>query len=83
MKNPIVILNDIDKFKTTVEDIKEKYNINDFDTKIYDAEKIEIKKILNEFDYHPIFSEKSLFIIKNVEFFSKNDCELIYKAIKK
>lgn len=83
MKNPIVILRDIDKLKTQINELKKKYNINDFDIKIYDAEKIDIKKILSEFDYNPVFSEKSIFIIKNVEKFSKSECEILYKSIKK
>jgi DNA polymerase III delta subunit len=83
IKNPVVILKDIDRLKRLVEDLKAEYNINDFDIKIYDAEKIELEKILSEFDYNPIFSQKSLFIIKNVENFSKNDCEKLYKTIKK
>ncbi|HOK56292.1 MAG TPA: hypothetical protein PKV21_02110 [bacterium] len=83
MKNLIVIINDIEKVKTTIETLKEKYNINDFDIKIYDAEKIEINRIINDFDYNPIFSENSLYIIKNVESFSKDDCEILYNSIKK
>ncbi|MCM8832514.1 MAG: hypothetical protein NC816_01115 [Candidatus Omnitrophica bacterium] len=83
MKNLIVILRDIDKLKEIVSEIKEKYSINDFDIKIYDVEKMEIKKIINEFDYYPVFSEKLLFIIKNTEKISKNDCEMLYNYIKK
>ncbi|MFN4226944.1 MAG: hypothetical protein ACK4F0_02230 [Candidatus Ratteibacteria bacterium] len=83
MKNLIVILEDIDKFKEVVDEIKEKYKINDFDIKIYDAEKTEIKKILNDFDYSPVFSEKALFIIKNTEKISKTDCEKLYNVIQK
>ncbi|MCM8784855.1 MAG: hypothetical protein NC827_00950 [Candidatus Omnitrophica bacterium] len=83
MKNLIVILKDIDELKEKVREFKEKYNINDFDIKVYDVEKIEIKRILSEFDYYPIFSEKSIFVIKNTEKISKNDCEILYNHIKK
>jgi len=83
MKNYIVILNDYEKFKSEVEEVKKKYNINEFDIKIYSAGEINIEKILNEFEREPVFSEKSLLIIKNVEELSKSDCEKLHNFLKK
>ncbi|MCX7916740.1 MAG: hypothetical protein N2589_01235 [bacterium] len=83
MKNFLVIIKDIEHLNKKIEEIKEKYNINDFDVKFYDCEKITIRKILNEFDLRPVFSDKILFVIKNVEKISKNDCIMLYEKIKK
>lgn len=82
MKNCIVVLNDYQKFVTLVEELKGKDNIDEFDIKVYNLEHTDLKKILNEFSYHPIFSDKALFIVKNVEVLSKDDCEKLYNFLK-
>ncbi|MCM8818383.1 MAG: hypothetical protein NC915_02755 [Candidatus Omnitrophica bacterium] len=82
MKNCIVILNDYQKFTNLVEELKKENNINEFDIKIYDLEQTDLKKFLNEIDYQPIFSEKALFIIKNVELLTKEECEKLHRVFK-
>ncbi|MGC8976918.1 MAG: hypothetical protein ACP5OB_04780 [Candidatus Ratteibacteria bacterium] len=83
MKNYFVILNDYGRFKTFVEDLKKKHKINEFDIKIFDAKKIKLDEILKKFDFLPVFSEKVLLIIKNVEEFTKKDCEKLYEVLNK
>lgn len=82
MKNYIVILNDYQKFLAMFEQLKNENNMNEFDVKIYDLENTDLNKILSEINYQPIFSEKALFVIKNVELLTKEDCENFYKVLK-
>lgn len=81
MKNYFVVLNDHNKFKVLVEDLKKKYNISEFDVKIFDALKMSMNEILKEFNVLPVFSDKVLFIIKNVEEIKKEDCKKLYDVL--
>jgi hypothetical protein len=82
-KNYFVILNDHEKFENLLNQLKEKHNIDDFDIKIFDAETVDIKKIINESSFSPALSNKSLIIIKSVENFTKKECEILYKFLNK
>lgn len=82
MKN-IFVVEDYEKFESLFEEIKRKYNVDEFDIKIFDAEKTEIDKILSGISFSPIFSKKGIFVLKNVEFLSKDDCEKLYKRLTK
>lgn len=82
MKNYYIILNNWEELKNKMEELKNKYRIDDFDIKIYDADKVDIKKITQEINYEKISSEKKLFIIKNIESFSKKECEELYKILE-
>jgi hypothetical protein len=82
-KNYFVILNDYEKFENLLNQLKEKHNIDDFDIKIFDAETVDIKKIINESSFSPALSNKSLIIIKSVENFTKKECEILYRFLNK
>jgi len=82
-KNYFVILNDYEKFENLLNQLKEKHNIDDFDIKIFDAETVDIKKIINESSFSPALSNKSLIIIKGVENFTKKECEILYRFLNK
>jgi len=82
-KNYFVILNDHEKFEDLLNELKRKYNIDDFDIKILDAEIVDIKKIINETSFLPVLSDKVLIIIKNVENFTKKECEILYDFLNK
>ncbi|MCM8772133.1 MAG: hypothetical protein NC926_05340 [Candidatus Omnitrophica bacterium] len=83
MKNVFVILGDYERFSYLVEELKRKYNIDEFDVKIYDAERNSIQEILSGLTFQPVFSEKILFIVKNVEEITKSDCEKFHKFLQK
>jgi replication-associated recombination protein RarA len=82
-KNYFVVLNDHEKFENLLNELKRKYNIDDFDIKILDAEIVDIKKIINETSFLPVLSDKVLIIIKNVENFTKKECEILYDFLNK
>ncbi|MCM8803943.1 MAG: hypothetical protein NC833_01650 [Candidatus Omnitrophica bacterium] len=78
MKNYFLVLNDYNRLETLIESLKRKYNIDEFDIKIFDASKLSINEILKRFDILPIFSDRILFVIKNVEEIKKRDCQKLY-----
>jgi len=82
-KNYFVVLNNHEKFENLLNELKRKYNIDDFDIKILDAEIVDIKKIINETSFLPVLSDKVLIIIKNVENFTKKECEILYDFLNK
>ena len=80
-KNYFVILKDYEKFENLVNKLKKKYNISDFDIKIFVAETMDVNKIINKISFSPIFSSKSLVIIKSVENLTKKECEILYSFL--
>ena len=82
-KNYFVILNDYEKFENLVDELRKKYDISDFDIKIFDTETKDIKRIISESSISPLFSKKSLIIIKSVENLTKKECEILYNFLNK
>jgi len=80
-KNYFVVLYEYEKFCILINELKKKYNIDDFDIRVFNAEKINVEKIINEISFSPIFSEKGLVIIKNVENFTKKECNVLYNFL--
>jgi len=70
-----VILGDEEKAGEIIARLSSEYGISDFNMKTVYAGETKIEKILEEIDFLPLFSERRLLHIKNVEKLNKADCE--------
>lgn len=70
-----------------VEELKfhliKKYGIQDFDIKTVFADETPAVKILEETEFLPLFSQKKLLYVKNIENLSKSDCEMLKEYFDK
>lgn len=78
-----IILGNYPGIESLISEIKDKYQIADFDQTIIDAETISVSQLQTELESFPILSEKRLVVIRNIESFNKDVWEKILTYLKK
>ena len=79
----IVGIDETSRFEEIYKNLEEKYKFTDFDKKVFYGGEVTINDIIEEIDFLPVFSEKKLIIIKNVENLLKSECEKLEEIIEK
>lgn len=77
-----VIIGDDEKLKKKVEELTRKYKISEFDKKIIYSDTVSPQLIIQELQFLPVFSEKRLVIVKNIEAIKKSEWKIILDYLK-
>ena len=76
-KSAYLIVGNREYAKDLVRKLVARHGISDFDVKTVYADEVPLDDILNDFDFLPVFSEKKLVHVCNVENIKKDDREML------
>ncbi len=78
-----IVIGDADEAERHIRDIAARYSIDPFDTKAWYADEIEVQDFLRELEFLPVFSEKVLAVLRNIQYVSRRGWESLAAYIGK
>ncbi len=84
-KNPdayYIVIGDDERVEEIIEKLTDKYRISEFDKKTLYSDTITPEVLLQELQFLPVFSEKKLIILKNIEAIKKSEWKTILDYLK-